>query len=306
MNTRSLLLFALCSIIWGTTWFVIKFQIDSTSPVVAVFYRYLLATLFMFAINFIFIKKSLRYPWANHKFFMLQGLFNFCLNYILTYTSEKYINSGLVALTFTSLIYFNMAGMKIFFKKRITVNVFIGAVLGCCGITALFWREISDVNLGAMSLYGILIGLVATFFASLGNMFATYNHHQKIPVMTFNAFGMLYGTCFSFLFALLTKENFSFPMTSSFISSLVYLSLFGTVIAFWAYQTLVGELRAEKAAYTSIISPVIAVFVSNYFEKVPFTRELILGMFLCFLGNYFALKKNSRVGLIPQTKGPHF
>ncbi len=290
MNTRSTFLFALCSIIWGTTWFVIKFQIDSTSPVIAVFYRYLVATILMFAINLIFIKKNLNYPWANHKYFILQGFFNFCLNYILTYTSEKYIHSGLVALTFTSLIYFNMAGMKIFFKKRITINVIIGAILGCSGITALFWKEISDVHLSTMTLYGIVIGIVATLSASLGNMFATYNHQQKIPVMTFNAYGMLYGTFFSFIYALMTNENFRLPMTSSFLFSLIYLSLFGTVIAFWAYQTLVGQLGAEKAAYTSIISPVIAVGVSHYFENVAFTKELFIGMILCFLGNFVALK----------------
>jgi drug/metabolite transporter (DMT)-like permease len=222
---------------------------------------------------------------------MLQGLFNFCMNYILTYTAEKYINSGLVALTFTSLIYFNMAGMKIFFKKKISLNVVLGAILGCMGITALFWREISSVNLESMTVFGIVTGLLATFFASMGNMFATYNHKQKIPVMTFNAFGMLYGCLFSFLYALITSQDFTLPPTSSFLFSLFYLSFFGTVVAFWAYQTLVGSLGAEKAAYTSIISPVIAVGVSNYFEKIPLTKELLLGMILCFLGNYIALKK---------------
>lgn len=293
MNTRSIFLFALCSIIWGTTWFVIKFQIDSTSPVVAVFYRYLLATVIMFLINIFFIKKTLIYPWSNHKFFMLQGFFNFCLNYILTYTSEKYINSGLVALTFTALIYFNMAGMKIFFKKQISNNVIIGAFFGCAGITSLFWKEIKDVDLGQMTLFGIAIGLIATFCASLGNMFAAQNHRLKVPVMTFNAYGMLYGTIFSLVYGLITYENFSLPLTSSFLSSLFYLSLFGTVIAFWAYQTLVGSLGAEKAAYTSIISPVIAVGVASYFENIALTKELFLGMILCFLGNFIALKKEN-------------
>ena len=292
MTKRSFFLFAICSLIWGTTWFVIKFQIESTSPIMAVFYRYLLATFFMFFINFTFIKKSLRYPLANHKFFMLQGLFNFCLNYILTYTSEKYINSGLVALTFTSLIYFNMGGMKLFFKKKISPSVWAGAALGCLGIMCLFWKEISSENFGSKTFYGIFIALVATFFASIGNMFATYNHQQKIPVMTFNAFSMMYGAFFSFIFALIMNESFKVTLNFSFLTSLLYLSFFGTVVAFWAYQTLVGELGAEKAAYTSIISPVIAVFMSNYFEKVPYTKELLLGMGLCFLGNYFALKKN--------------
>ncbi len=296
MNSRNILLFTICSLIWGTTWFVIKFQIDSTSPIVGVFYRYVLAVALMFAINIIFIKKTLRYPWANHKFFILQGLFNFCLNYILTYISEKYINSGLVALTFTVLIYFNMAGMKFVFNKSISRNVIYGSVMGFAGITLLFWREISNFQADQATVYGIAIGVIATFCASIGNMFAYQNHRLKIPVMTFNAYGMLYGACFSLIIGLLSGENFTLPTSSSFLLSLAYLSLFGTVIAFWAYQTLVGSMGAERAAYTSIISPVIAVGISMLFESVAFTPQLALGMILCFAGNLLALR-NPKPGI---------
>lgn len=290
MNSRNILLFSICSLIWGTTWFVIKFQIDSTSPIVGVFYRYVVAASMMFAINIVFIKKSLRYPWANHRFFILQGLFNFCLNYILTYVSEKYINSGLVALTFTVLIYFNMMGMKFIFNKKISKNVIYGSVLGFLGITLLFWREISNFSADKLTVYGIAIGIIATFCASIGNMFAYQNHRLKVPVMTFNAYGMLYGAIFSLIIGLLNKESFAFPTSSSFLFSLGYLSLFGTVIAFWAYQTLVGSIGAERAAYTSIISPVIAMGISIVFENITFTPQLALGMILCFAGNLLALK----------------
>lgn len=292
MRSRNILLFAICSFIWGTTWFVIKFQIDSTSPVIGVFYRFLLATIMMFAINLIFIKKSLRYPLVNHSYFMLHGLFNFCLNYILTYTSERHINSGLVALTFTMLIYFNMLGMKLLFKREISRNVIYGALLGFVGIFFLFLKEIMNFNADQMTLYGILIGIIATFCASIGNMFAYKNHTLNIPVMTFNAYGMLYGTLFSLIIGLITGESFVFPTTPTFLFSLGYLSLFGTVIAFWAYQTLVGTIGAERAAYTSIISPVIAVLVSTLYEQTTFTWALFVGMILCFMGNLLALKKS--------------
>lgn len=290
MNSRNMLLFAICSLIWGTTWFVIKFQIDSTSPVVGVFYRYLVASAMMFAINIFFIKKSLKYPWANHRFFIMQGFFNFCLNYILTYVSEKYINSGLVALTFTTLIYFNMLGMKVVFKKNVSKNVFFGAVLGFIGIILLFWREISNFNADPATIYGIIVGIVATFCASIGNMFAYQNHRLKVPVMTFNAYGMLYGALFSLVIGLFMRESFYLPTTASFLFSLSYLALFGTVIAFWAYQTLVGTIGADRAAYTSIISPVIAVLISCLFENIIFTPQLFFGMILCFAGNLLALK----------------
>lgn len=291
MNSRNMFLFSICSLIWGTTWFAIKFQVDSTSPIVGVFYRFLIAAVIMFFINIVFIKKNLKFPWENHKFFILQGLFNFCLNYILTYVSEKSISSGLVAITFSTLIYFNMFGMKIFYKKDISKNIIYGAILGFLGMIFLFWKELANFNADQATIVGIIIGIVATFCASIGNMFAYRNHQFKIPVMTFNAYGMLYGAAFSLILGLFMGESFYFPTTPSFLLSLGYLSLFGTVIAFYAYQTLVGTIGADRAAYTSIINPVIAMLISIVYENVMFTPYLFIGMVLCFAGNLIALRK---------------
>lgn len=287
-------LFSICSLIWGTTWFAIKFQVDSTSAIVGVFYRFLIAAIIMFLINVIFIKKNLKFPWENHKFFMLQGLFNFCLNYILTYISEQSISSGLVAVTFSTLIYFNMFGMRIFYKKEITRNIIYGATLGFLGMICLFWKEIANFSADQATILGIIIGIVATFFASIGNMFAYRNHQLKIPVMTFNAYGMLYGAGFSLILGLFMGESFTFPTTPSFLLSLGYLSIFGTVIAFYAYQTLVGTIGADRAAYTSIINPVIAMLISSLFENIAFTPQLFIGILLCFAGNLIALRKTTQ------------
>lgn len=291
MKSRNFFLFALCSLIWGTTWLVIKFQIDSTSAIVGVFYRFLLAGLLMFAFNAFITKKNLSYPLRNHLFFFLQGLFNFCLNYILTYMSEERINSGLVALTFTTLIYFNMIGLKLWFKKPISKNVFLGGLLGAVGIVALFWKEILTFQTGSHTLGGVLIGIVATLFASCGNMFAYKNHLEKIPVVVFNSYGMLYGAFCSLFIGLIFGENFSYPHSLSFSLSLLYLVVFGTMIAFWAYQTLVGTIGADRAAYSSIVSPTIAVALSAVFEDVQLTGLFLVGMMFCLLGNYLSLKK---------------
>lgn len=292
MGLQNTILFLITSFIWGTTWFVIRFQIDSTSPVAGVFYRFFLATIIMFLINWIFIRKPMKYSWSYHRFFLLQGLFNFCINYLLTYVAEKTVSSGLVAVTFTTLIYFNMIGMKVFYQKQITKNLVIGSIVGFLGILLLFWKEIAQSNFNEATILGIIIGVVATFCASLGNLAAYKNHLNKVPVMTFNSYSMLYGTIFSLIIGLVLKQSFYFPTTSLFVGSLLYLAIFGTVLTFWAYQTLVGNLGAEKAAYTSLISPVIAITFSILFEGVTFNILMFVGMILCFTGNYLALKKS--------------
>lgn len=290
MDMRNTILFLITSFIWGTTWFVIRFQIDSTSVVASVFYRFLLATIFMFLINWIFIRKSMKYPLSFHRFFLLQGLFNFCINYLLTYISEKHISSGLVAVTFTTLIYFNMIGMKILYKKQISKSLVLGSIIGFSGIVLLFWKEIIQSNFNQLTILGIIIGVVATLSASIGNLAAYKNHLNKVPVMTFNAYAMLYGTCFSLIIGLALNQSFFLPTTPTFIGSLLYLSIFGTVITFWAFQTLIGTIGAEKAAYTSLISPVIAITFSILFEGLQFNYLMCIGMMLCFFGNYLALK----------------
>jgi len=291
MKSHNFFLFTLCSVIWGTTWLVIKFQIDSTSAIVGVFYRFLLAGLLMFLFNAVVTKKSIRYPLKNHLYFFLQGLFNFCLNYILTYMSEEKINSGLVALTFTTLIYFNMIGLRVWYKRPISKNVFLGGLLGGLGIFSLFWKEIAGFNTDSTALVGVVIGIVATFFASCGNMFAYKNHKENVPVVVFNSYGMLYGSICSLLIGLIAGENFMYPMSARFTFSLLYLVVFGTMIAFWAYQTLVGTIGADRAAYSSIVSPTIAVTLSAIFENVQITGMFFLGMIFCLAGNYLSLKK---------------
>jgi drug/metabolite transporter (DMT)-like permease len=292
MKSRNIILFIICSLIWGTTWLVIKFQIQYASAVVSVFYRFLFAALLMFSFNHFVTKRTLKYPLKNHLFFLLQGFFNFSLNYILTYVAEGKMSSGLVALTFTTLVYFNMLGMWLFFHKPISKNVFWGGLLGAVGITFLFWKEILGFHNGVGPILGVCIGVVATLSASAGNMFAYKNHQLKVPVVVFNSYGMLYGSLATLGIGLLRGENFAFPMHTSFIMSLLYLVVLGSVVAFWAYQTLVGTIGADRAAYSSIIAPMLAVLVSSFFENLIFTPYIIAGILFCLLGNILSLKRD--------------
>lgn len=295
MNSRNYFYFFICSVIWGTTWWVITYQIGSVSPAIGVFYRFLLSSLIMFMFAYTTGQKLFIYSLKYHLIFVLQGLFNYSLNYILTYQAEKMANSAYVALTFTSLLYFNMIGLKIWFKKRVSSNLIAGGIIGASGIALVFWHEIIGLNFhDQLQIKGILLGLLATFFASLGNMFGHQNHQNKIPVSVFSAYAMMYGALFSLGISTFLNEPISFPLTLSFLSSLVYLSVFGTVIAFWSYQNLIGSIGADKAAYTSIISTAIAVFISHIYEKLTLTPNLIVGITLCLLGNVFALWKKSK------------
>ncbi|MNK99671.1 putative DMT superfamily transporter inner membrane protein [compost metagenome] len=100
---------------------------------------------------------------------------------------------------------------------------------------------------------------------------------------------MAYGSFFTLMVALFLGHSLVIPTTPVFLSALLYLSLFGTVIAFWAYLSLAGKIGAEKAAYSSVISPIIALTLSSFFENFHWTPALIAGVALCILGNIFTL-----------------
>lgn len=287
-NLENIFLYLICTVIWGSTWLVITFQVDSASPIASVFWRFLLS--FAILLGFCLLtKKPMKYSRQQHVLFIGQGVFMFSVNYMLTYLAETMIPSGLMALTFTLLLYYNIFGMRIIFHKPITWRVIVGSCLGGLGLLCIFMPEIINFDPNSKTLWGLLIGFLATFFASVGNMFSQKSYQLKIPVVIANTYGMAYGSFFTLVAALLLGESLIIPTTPVFLSALLYLSLFGTVFAFWAYLTLAGKIGAEKAAYSSVVSPIIALTLSSFFEDFHWTPALIAGVVLCILGNVFTL-----------------
>ncbi|WP_374034594.1 DMT family transporter [Bdellovibrio bacteriovorus] len=289
---ENLILYAICTLIWGSTWLVITFQIDAASPVTSVFWRFLLSTALLLLFCF-WKKQNLKYSRHDHLLFAGQGVLMFSVNYMLTYVAETMISSGMVALSFTLLVYYNMFGMRLFFKKPITANVIWGSLLGGVGIVFIFLNEILNFDPSSKTIWGLLVGFLATLSASLGNMVAQKSYQKRIPVVVTNTWGMLYGSMFTLVVALVLQHDLSIPLNARFLGALFYLALFGSVIAFGAYLSLAGRIGAEKAAYTSVLSPVIALTLSSFFENFHWTPYIVIGVVLCLLGNVLTLTKRA-------------
>jgi drug/metabolite transporter (DMT)-like permease len=180
--------------------------------------------------------------------------------------------------------------MKIFYKKQIQPLVYLGAFLGIIGISFIFSNELLQIKTRSTNLMGLGLGLIATFFASSGNILSYKNHLNKVPVSSSSAWGMFYGALVTLILALYQQKEFTFDFPSVYWYSLFYLSIFGTVIAFGAYFTLVGRIGAEKAGYTSILSPVIAISLSMFLENLKMTSYLAIGLLFCLFGNFITLR----------------
>ena len=279
-------LFSIATLIWGSTWLAITFQLGSVAAEASVVYRFALAAL-MLAAWCLATGRSLRFPAAQHAWLASQGALLFGLNYLCVYWAEQHIASGLVAVLFSLIVFLNLVGVRVFFATPVNRRTALGAALGVGGVTLLFWRELAGMQTDALR--GILFGLAATVFASGGNLLAVRNQRRGIPLLPGVAWGMTYGALTIAIVAALNDIVWTFDPRPGYVLSLLYLAAFGSVIAFAAYLTLLGKIGAARAGYVGVAVPVVALLLSTVFEHYEWTLPALAGAALCIAGNVLVL-----------------
>lgn len=285
--------YLLTVLIWGSTWFAIKFQLGVVHEAVSLAYRFGLAALLLL-LWCRFRRVRMRFSLAEHLAMAVQGACLFSLNYLLFYWCTGRITSGLVAVIFSTVIVMNIINNAVFLARPVQPRVLLGAMVGLAGITLVFWHEIAasralSAEAGHDVLMGLGIGLIATFLASLGNILSARNQSAGLPVLQTNAYGMTHGALLMALFALFSGQSFGFEWSLPYVASLVYLSVFGSIIAFGAYLTLIGRIGADRAAYATVLFPLVALLISSLFEGYVWTPPALLGILLVLLGNVLVL-----------------
>lgn len=284
----SYVIYGIVVLIWGTTWYAIKFQLGVVAPEISLVYRFAIAAICLFIYARV-VGSPMRLSRRDHVFVALQGLTLFCLNYWLTYLATQYLTSGLVAVLFTGIVFVNLVNARLIFGIPIERRVLIAAAAGMLGVALLFLPELRSAAGDSMVLTGGLLALGATYLASLGNMAAIRNTSSGLPVVTVNAFGMAYGTASLALIALLRGAPVTFDASWPYVVSLLYLSLAGTSLAFGLYLALLKKIGPARAAYTSVLFPVIALLVSTLFEGYRWSLPAFIGLAMLLAGNALAL-----------------
>ncbi len=283
------LLFLLPSFIWGTTWLVIKFQLGLVAPEVSVAWRFGLAALLLLAWSQL-RGVRLRFGLRDHAAFALQGLLQFNLNYVLVYLAEQHLTSGLVAVLFVLMVIWNLAGARLFFGARAGGAVLAGATLGILGVGLMFLPEVRAAG-GQEGLgLGVALALGGTLSASAANLYAQRLYRRGIEVVPSTAWSMLYGALSVSAWCLATGIPFTFDARPAYLISLVYLAVFGSVVAFVSYLTLLSRIGAGRAGYTAAVIPVLAMLTSTLFEGYRWTGAALLGMGLVLAGNLLVMR----------------
>ncbi len=219
----------------------------------------------------------------------LQGLTLFCLNYWMTFLSTGYLTSGLVAVIFTTIIFFNVVNGRLILGTPIETRVLVAAGTGILGVALLFLPELQAALHEPRIAHGAALALGATYVASLGNMAASRNTQASLPVVTVNAYGMAYGAAGLAVIAAIRGTPVAFDPRWPYVLSLIYLSLAGTSLAFGLYLALIKRIGAARAAYTSVLFPVVALIVSTLFESYRWSLPAVIGLAVLVAGNALAL-----------------
>jgi len=282
-------LYALTVLIWGSTWFAIELQLGVVAPEVSLVYRYGAASALLFAWSR-FRGLSLQFSLREHAWFFLLGVLLFGVNYIVAYRAQIHITSALTAIAFSSMVWMNIINSRLFFGVKAGRGVLLGALLGGIGMFYLFAPQISELSFSDTVFYGSFLAVLSALIASFGNMVSQATQKAKLPVVQTNAWGMFYGTVFTAIIAISNGHAFEFDWTVAYVGSLAYLTVFGSIVAFGAYLTLLGRIGAHKAGYAMVMFPVVALVLSTLFEGLEIDSTTVLGTLFVLAGNLFVLK----------------
>ena len=282
------LLYSGTVLIWGSTWLAIRFQLGVVSPEISLVYRFGIASLLLLVWCRV---RGIPPPtgWRNHSSLILLGACLFSFNYLLFYIAAEDLATGLLAVIFSTMTVMNILNGALFLGRRVEWRIILGSGFGLTGICLVFWPEVIALGKAHNIFLAVLLGVIATYFASLGSIISVHNQKSGIQVISGNAFGMLYGTALMALYALISSVHFNFDPSFGYVSSLMYLSVFGSALAFTLYLTLVGQIGPERAAYATVLFPIVALMLSTLFENYRWSHLAGIGVLLVLIGNVIVL-----------------
>ena len=287
---NNIILYLTTVLIWGTTWFAIKLQVGYAPNEISILYRATLAALCLY-VWCKFKGISLKHKMKDHLFFCLLGLAMFSLHLLFVYKATTYIVSGVVAVVFSCLSFLSILNNYIFFRIKPQLNVLIGVLFGISGICLFFWHEVTHVSLQESTLTGLGLASAGTVIFSFGSMISKRNQNHGLEIVPSMTIGMMYGTLAMLVYTLMHGTPLVLPQSLTYWVSLLYLVIPGSIIAFLCYLKLNKNIGPELAGYTTVIFPVVALFVSWLLEGYHWSIADFFGFLLVALGNILVMSK---------------
>jgi drug/metabolite transporter (DMT)-like permease len=286
-------LYATVVVLWGASWLPLRLQLGVVSPEVSGVWRFLLGGLIVFG-WLIAAKGRVAFTLADHFRFAILGATMFSFNFVSAYYAGYYLSGGLLAVLFSLTAVVNPLYGAALGRGGLNIRIVGGALIGVIGVALLFGPKLITSEAEAGTLTGVALMLLSVFIFCTGNMFSAAFQAKGLPVLSGNAWSMLYGTAFIAAAALLKGEAFIVEWTAIYIVSILWLAIAGTAIGFFAYVTLIGRIGTGRTGYVTVLMPVVALIVSTLFEGYSWTLYAFLGVALVLAGNAIVLSAPSK------------
>jgi drug/metabolite transporter (DMT)-like permease len=287
-----LIYFGIVTLIWGSTWLVIKTQLGVVPVSWSVAWRFLLGGSVMMLLC-LATGKSLRLGGHGHLFAVVIAVTQFVLNFNLVYRAEQHVTSGLVALTFALLIVPNTLLAALFLGQKFTARFAIGSLIGIAGLVMMFARDLMLPGANGPEIaLGLGLGLAGVLAASVANVMQASPAGRALPLEGGLAWSMLYGGLLNAGLAWAVAGPPVVDWSWGYLAGVAYLAVVASALAFSLYYALIRQVGPGKAAYTGVIIPVVAMALSTLFEGYVWTPLAAAGAALAMVGLVVAL--NSR------------
>lgn len=289
LTPRTLAQFAIVTLIWGSTWMVIRTQLGVVPPAWSVAYRFLLGAAIMLTLCVV-TGRSLRLGRAGHAFALAIAALQFVFNFNFVYHAEEHLTSGLVAVVFALLVVPNTLLSRLFLGTRITPRFAGGAGLGIVGVMMMFW---TDLGMSGGAAYGLALVGLGVISASVANVLQAGKFARSLPLEGGLAVSMLYGGLLDAALAFATVGPPVFDTSATYLAGLAYLSVFASAVAFLLYYQLIRSIGPARAAYTGVVVPIVALSLSMVFEGYVWTPLAAAGAVLALAGLVVALRSRA-------------
>lgn len=246
-------------LVWGTTWIFIKFGLEDIPPITFASARFVLAVIILLPIIF---WKQIPFPKtaAQWRLIALTGFLQFSLNYSAVFWSEQYITSGLAAVLQATITVFGLLLAWIFLPaEKMTVQKILGVVLGMIGVVVIFIDQLRVES--TMAFYGCVAIVVGAYCAAQASILIKAKGGDLDPAVLVCA-QMICGLPAIVIYAFLAEGNpLGFHWSWRAVICVLYLSVFGTIAAFWLYYWLLSRIESTKAMMISLVTPLLAVVI---------------------------------------------
>lgn len=294
LDAAILVPFAIFTLIWGSTWIVIRDQLGSVSPHWSVTYRFVIAAAAMMLLARL-QGQSLRLSRDGMIAALVIGLTQFCINFNSVYLAERHITSGLVATFFALLLIPNALLARFFLGHRVHRRFIAGSAVAVVGIAFLFAHEFSLRPAGGSEVVtGLALTLIGMLGASAANVYQAMDRAMRHPLTALLAWSMAIGALLDASIAFMVAGWPTFDPRPSYIAGLLYLALAASALAFSLYFPVVRRIGPAKAAYSSVMVPIIAMALSTAFEGYRWSVLAALGATLALAGMLIAMSDRTK------------